>query len=345
MNENEEPTPRQLVHVAQMIREQLQALVQTRTRAVILRVEPLYVAQAQVQALRRQLQLALAHGWDAAADKLARRIARVTSDLPFYAHNVEQAIETRRNIVVPSLRSLLDDLQQLKEEFDGVTCNVKDHVLAVTTDPISLDGVYFGPFEIRLNLMCLADDQPYSAYSIVALDPQPAASNSAVTHPHVSDERLCAGEATTPIGAALSSGRICDFFLIVRGVLTTYNGSSPYVSLENWHGSSCFDCGYTVDGDDCRWCTSCDHDYCDDCVSYCNVCDETTCNGCLENCPVCDEHVCPSCLTRCPDCGELICRTCLEAGECPCQEEEEDNENEQEDPTPAEAGTTADAAA
>ena len=345
MNENEELTQRQLVNVAQKIRQQLQGLVQTRTRAVILRAETLYVAQTQIKSLRRKLQVALARGWNAAADKLARSIALVVRDMPMYVQNVENVVQARRTVIVPSLSCLVADLQQLKEELDGLRYHAGQGILAVTTEPITLEGVYLGPFEIQLFLNGLARDEPYSAYDIVALDPQPANCNTDVTHPHVNDQKLCAGDATTPISAALSTGRICDFFLLVRAVLTTYNGSSPYVSLNDWHGTSCYDCGYTVGGDESRWCTSCDHDYCDDCASYCHVCDETTCNGCLASCPACDEHTCPSCLTRCPDCGDRLCTKCLEEGKCPCHEEDEDHENEQDDTAPVEVGAAADAAA
>ena len=345
MNQNKELTPRKLVHVAQMIRGQLQELVRTRTRAVILRAETLYVAQAEAKTLRRKVQIALARDWDAAADKLTRRIALVARDLPHYAQNVEHVVEARRAVAVPPVRCLLADLRQLKEEMDGLRYHAGQGILAANTEPITLEGTYLGPFEIQLFLNSLARDEPYSTYNIVALDPHPATSNDVVTHPHVSDERLCAGDATTPISTALISGRICDFFLIVRSVLTTYNGSSPYVSLDNWHGTSCYECGYTVAGDDCRWCTSCDHDYCSDCAAYCARCDENTCGGCLEDCPVCDERVCPSCLTRCPNCGDPICKSCLDNLECPCHEEDDDHEDEQENQTPVEAGTAADAAA
>ena len=345
MNENEELTPRRLAHVAQEIREQLQALVRTRTRAVILRTEALDAAQTHLQGLRRKLQVALGRGWGAAAGKLVRRIAPVTRDLPYQTQNIAQAIETLGMVTVPSARCLLEDLQQLKEELDGMTYNPAKGILAVTTEPITLDGVYLGPFEIQLHVNRLARDEPHSVCDVVALDPHPAASNDSVTHPHVNDQGLCAGDATTPIGAALSSGRICDVFLLVRSVLTTYNSGSPYVSLNDWHGTSCHDCGYIAGGDDTRWCTSCEHDYCDDCSSYCHVCDEGTCNECLGNCSACEEPTCPSCLTRCPDCEASICKSCLEAGECPCHEEEDDHENEQENITPAEAGTVADAAA
>jgi len=345
MNENYELTPRRLVHVAQQIREQLQALVRTRTRAVIQRTEPLNVAQANLMSLRRKLRVALARGWNTAADKLVRRIAQVVRDLPFQAQNITLAAETLRTVTVPSVRSLLEDLQQLREELDGMTYDPRSRVLAVTTEAITLEGVYLGPFEVQLHVNRLARDEPYAAYDVVALDPHPAGCNSDVTHPHVSGERLCAGDATTPISAALSSGRVTDFFLLVRSVLTTYNSSSPYVSLNDWSGTSCYECGDTIHSNETRWCSACDHDFCECCASYCRVCDETTCDTCLKACSVCDEPTCPSCLSQCPECDEPICTTCLKAGECPCHEEEECHEDEQEKPTPVATGTAADAAA
>ena len=56
-------------------------------------------------------------------------------------------------------------------------------------------------------------------YRVVALDPHPAGSDESVTHPHVRDEQLCAGDAAAAIRSALAGGRICDFFLLVRSVL------------------------------------------------------------------------------------------------------------------------------
>ncbi len=108
-------------------------------------------------------------------------------------------------ITVPSVRCLLADIEQLRKEMGGLRYHAGQGILAVTIEPVTLEGVYLGPFEIQLFLNSLARDEPYSAYEIVALDPHPAGCNSDVTHPHVSDQRLCAGDAVAPIGAALSS--------------------------------------------------------------------------------------------------------------------------------------------
>jgi hypothetical protein len=45
-------------------------------------------------------------------------------------------------------------------------------------------------------------------FSIIALEPNPAAGRPDVTHPHVIEKRLCAGDAVNPIRTALESGRL-----------------------------------------------------------------------------------------------------------------------------------------
>ena len=332
-------TDRLLVRIAQQIREQLQGAAIKQVSVAGERTGQLTGMLARIEPLRRQLNVACVRGWAAAAREMAEGLARQARDIIYYAESVEKAASPRSD-VVPSLRSLVADLQQLQEEFGEECCSFKDHVLTVTLEPIELEGVYLGPFDIRLDTRQLSREHPAAAYWIVALDPHPAGGNSSVTHPHLSDDRLCAGDAATPIRSALSSGRICDFFLLVRSVLTNYNPDSPYVSLDNWGGSPCWDCGCNVSSDESSWCTTCDRDFCEDCSSYCRHCMETTCLGCSEDCPVCEELTCPSCLVICPHCGQAICKGCLEAGECSCHQDEE-NQNEREQRQPAEAGHTA----
>ena len=127
----------------------------------------------------------------------------------------------------------------------------------------------------------------------------------------------------------MAEGRVCDLFLLVRGVLTTYNASSPFVSLDNWQGEPCSDCGRTVGEDDGRWCSACEREFCDDCATFCHICDDTICLECRDKCPVCGESICPSCMTTCPDCHATICKNCLAEQQCPCQEDKENEDDAQ----------------
>jgi hypothetical protein len=116
-------------------------------------------------------------------------------------------------------------------------------------------------------------------------------------------------------------------------VLTTYNPGSPYVSLDNWQGHPCFECGDTVDEDERYWCSGCDHDLCESCISSCHGCDDSRCRNCLSDCPECEEPTCRECLKHCQTCGASCCRSCLEDGLCPSCQQSQEGEPEHEPDT------------
>lgn len=138
----------------------------------------------------------------------------------------------------------------------------QEHTVSAVTEEIVLEGVDLGRFEIALKWDKLGCSQPYA---VIALDPNPAASSSDTTHPHVQDGSLCEGDGRMPIRQALRQGRLLDFFIMVRQVLETYNAASAYVSLDQWHGIDCHDCGRLVAGDDRYTCERCEVDVCGDC--------------------------------------------------------------------------------
>lgn len=319
-------TPQRLQKLADRIHGQLTGLRVSRYGRIVRRTNELLEVLGTFQRRSELLTACICRGWMKGAVSLADRISLGLRDLPYRSSRLEQAIDAAKR-PVPTVRQIFDDLRQTLCEFGGLRYSSEDDELVVTTEPIELQYTYLGPFEIRLHIAGLADMR-YSGtvYRIVALDPRPAAGNQSVTHPHVSDQRLCEGEAGAAISSALQTGRICDFFQLIRAVLTTYNPSSPYVPLESWEGRSCGDCGYMVGEDDLCFCTSCEGDYCPECISYCRRCDERTCLVCLSRCDVCEDHVCPSCMTTCPECGEQLCVNCRDELLCPCLEERNDHD-------------------
>ena len=308
---NMELTQRKLLRLAEKIHQQLQLLQGSRYGELIRRTHDMIENLGQLRRTNDLLAICLSRNWNAAAGQMTDRIVQNLRDLPYHVGELEQMAESSK-MKLPPIRDILADLQQTQEEFDQFKYVEDGELLVVTTEPIELEGWHLGEFEIQLHIASLAEMKRHSSiYRIVALDPHPAACNESVTHPHVSDEHLCEGDASAAIQAALTNGRICDFFQLVMAVLTNYNPNSPYVALADWEGRPCYDCGYTMSADDTHWCASCENDFCDDCTSYCRRCDETTCRGCLEECSVCGDLVCSSCKTTCPDCGRLICRNCL----------------------------------
>lgn len=261
--------------------------------------------------------MAESRGWQLAADRVDREYART---LKLLSESVYQSLDTLAKNAEPacrcSLPEIIGDLAALDTDFESVELGVKNGTVSVTTEPIELEGVLLGPFKIELSLRYLGQSH---AYRVIATEPQSAATCDSTTHPHVQSETLCEGEGYQAIKHALADGRIHDFFVIVRQILQTYNANSAYISINDWFGVQCSDCGGTVDeddscacarcggqtGNDCsRACDGCDESFCDDCTSICEGCRSYYCNGCLESCDRCDHSFCKHCLTenQCDDC-------------------------------------------
>lgn len=276
--------------------------------------------------LVRQIDRAGRHGWHGAAGRLRRELAGRLDLFRSGLKGVLQRLQSPQNR--PSFASVQDiyrDILALHDEFDDVSWDLRVETLSVTTPDIVLEGIFLGPFEIRLDFSQLTGPE---AYRVVALDAHPAASDESVTHPHVQSEQPCEGEARAPIRLALQEGRIADFFLIVLNLLNTYNSASPFVSLEKWEGLVCPDCGANVSEENRISCENCGSEVCDDCYLACPSCSRLYCSQCVETCSGCDESACKYCMKPCSKCGERLCPNCLsEKGICEtCHEQDQEED-------------------
>ena len=325
--------------LANLIRDRLVA--QQQKRLIGLGEDGSYIDSAMQQylAICRKVAKATARNWISAADYYFNEAHQTLGDLrgEIDARLKQQSNQERP--AVASLGNIVADLDQIESEFHSWEFDPKEQDLSVQTEPIELKGVELGEFQITLHLKTLNRPDPVNSYSIIALDANPATGRDGVVHPHVSDKRLCPGDATIPIRSSLESGLICDFFLLVRSVLQTYNAQSAYVQLERWDGTSCSDCGDTMSHDEGSYCEFCDNNVCDSCCSYCRKCEMNACLGCLETCPECDEQTCPHCMKRCSECDEKCCGDCLIKGLCPSCHEKKENNHEPDDHETASAGT------
>jgi hypothetical protein len=201
-----------------------------------------------------------------------------------------------------------------------VQIDLKMGTVTAQTEPIELEGLWLGPFDIRLGWERLG---VRPAYEVIATDPQYPARDDSVTHPHVQSRQLCEGEATLPIKAALTEGRLFDFFLLVRQTLQTYNSSSPYVRISEWGGTCCKDCGWSMDAESASTCGRCDEHVCDECTRWCRACDRYACNSCTDQCAECENTFCSECLTLDTNTRRLLCESCLDQG---TSDEDEDQQ-------------------
>jgi hypothetical protein len=261
--------------------------------------------------------------------RLESELACVASDCRFRLESMSRQPRKRKKL--PSMREVVGELQALQTEFEKWSFDPEEQSLSIETEPIELEGVPLGPFQVRLDLNKLASIDSNPVYKVIALDPSPPACNENVTHPHVRDNLLCEGDASSSIDAALLDGRLCDFFLLVASVLRTYNPSSPYVKLENWEGVPCYDCGCVVDGDHRVQCQGCENDFCDDCVSSCVQCGFTACHSCLGVCDLCGSEICDGCREKCSKCEETYCASCVKDSVCVTCKEKDNEKAEMEE--------------
>ena len=284
----------------------------------------------ELAAESRKMGISVTRGWFSAADRCCSRMSRLLTDMSYSISPLKQFTEGHLKRT-PTLSLLVAELTQVEDEFGSVDFDKGEDAISVVTDPIALDDVPLGPFKIQLGLNKLGDLYKARPYHVIALNPNPSSRDEGVTHPHVSGERLCEGDGAAAITASLEQGRLSDFFTMIRSILNTYNPDSPYVTLNDWDGEPCYDCGYTMSSEDSYFCSFCEHDYCDQCSSYCRICEETACLGCSGQCPHCEQLVCRNCITKCTSCEEPCCESCIEEGLCPDCREEMENDNEEQE--------------
>lgn len=249
-------------------------------------------------------------GWTLVGPPLQARVLAILAEIEKAAHDAWLFLRQSAP-PVPSLAFLVAELRQVEDEFGELEIDLKERFVCATTEPIELEGIRLGSFAIRFYWQRLGHGSDTQCFDVMALHPNPAATDSRVTHPHVKSDRLCAGEARTTLAKALEEGRLADAFCVIRSVLRTYNADSPHVRLAEWGGLECHDCGSSVDEDDRTYCEACDHDYCADCSGNCAVCGTTRCTGCLTPCAFCKDACCGRCLHPAAHSGRECCRDCL----------------------------------
>jgi hypothetical protein len=168
-----------------------------------------------------QTAKAKAHGWINAARRTQQRLGPALQTLLDRLTALRQAAhEPHTHKYRPGLADIYRDLFALQDEFVDVQYDRRRDQLSVTTEEIVFDALNLGPFEIVLECSRLGRVSPYQ---VIALDANPAGTDSRTTHPHVQDDVLCAGDGHAAIERSLDQGQIYDFFLLVRQVFDTYN--------------------------------------------------------------------------------------------------------------------------
>lgn len=281
----------------------------------------------------RMLKTAIQRNWLAAAAKIKIRIVR---DLDYFSWQLQKVRNLFPDNVGQPVRysDIYAELCQLKREYGSYKYCPRQNTLSVITDPVILEDINLGSFEIRLNIGDLAHLDRDSPYEVIALEPNPAGSDSSITHPHVSSDTLCEGDGYIAIRQGLIQGRLNDFYALVIAILNTYNPDSPYIPLSEWDNECrCYDCGYSIGGEDIYYCESCQRDFCMQCSTYCRQCEVIVCGDCARECPACNQLFCKQCTAACTECNRIFCQECLnEDGLCEsCEQYRKEKSNEKQE--------------
>jgi hypothetical protein len=221
-----------LLRNAEQISSQLQRL-----RAVPITFELPDGDWVECQSLMRRIDLCTKRNWTHAAAVLKDRLERSLECCSDRLREISRQVSASSRLQLPpTVREIFRDLIALSDEFEDVKVDGSNQTLSVTTEPIMLEEIDLGPFEIRLHWDRIVERRPYE---VLALEPNPAGESSETTHPHVKGEQLCEGDGRVSIDRALRAGRLLDFFQIVSQILHNYNSGSAYVSLSHWNGSPC----------------------------------------------------------------------------------------------------------
>lgn len=265
---------------------------------------------------RQRMLLAQERGWHFSAEEARTDFIGTITLLQRYvdecATKMRQLAEFDPELTV-KLRDVYDDFVALQSDFDDFDWNISEKTLSIVVGPIELEDVLLGEFRVVLHWDQLGGSKPYE---VLALDPNSPNDQSDVTHPHVHANQLCEGEGRAPIRRALEQGRFHDFFQLVTQILETYNESSAYVTLANWSGKVCPDCGDRTSDSDLSYCERCESDICGDCAMSCSQCHSSVCSECRGRCHGCESCTCNGCLTECADCSQLFCEECYRDGYC-----------------------------
>ena len=147
---------------------------------------------------------AVEKGWLIGAEDIRSRVSRNLNDFSYYLQRFKELVNAdETETVLPNYSDIFAELSQIEQEFGGIKFDSNEKTLSITTEPITLEDISFGPFEVKLFIGQMGRLYTDSPFRVIALEPNPAGNDSDVTHPHVSAERLCEGD-----GQLLSERRL-----------------------------------------------------------------------------------------------------------------------------------------
>ncbi len=243
-------------------------------------------------------------------------------------------------------RNLRDSIERLIDDF-GARISMDGRIQLLIRDVVLTNNYIehdFGNYMIEIkpyNVLSyiigrMGGYDHHEIYKIYTNDAEKAMLNgTTISHPHICDNNLCEGEGYTAIRSAIKRGDLLSMFLIIEGIVRSYNEEGAYKRLERWKNYYCSHCDYDFSEDDdggssCDMCNAlvcsecgrpcnCGNYMCNSCTITCAACAVGFCEDCNEDvdrCAYCLDDVCVNCSTHCAHCDKIYCTHHLRVSKC-----------------------------
>ena len=145
-----EVTDKQLFKIADLILSKLKLLRNKRYDEIQKKLYNVIASHEKLRSIREGIFKCLRFKWHRSAEKLVTRAQRILQELPYTLGELERTIKTSE-AELPTLRQVYEELRQVQEEFGRLAYSPEEKTISVFTEPIELEGIFLGDFEIKLN--------------------------------------------------------------------------------------------------------------------------------------------------------------------------------------------------
>jgi len=94
---------------------------------------------------------AIERGWLSSAEQVISRVNRNLNDFSYYLQRFKELVNADET-VLPKLADIYAELIQIEQEFGEIKFDSNEKAISVTTEPIILNNIPLGPFEVKLSI-------------------------------------------------------------------------------------------------------------------------------------------------------------------------------------------------
>lgn len=198
-----------------------------------------------------------------------------------------------RRMSKTTIKSTKQSIDKVFQEYEVILFS--NDCLSVVIKDIVLEEENFGDIIVNINV-----GFPTSSINCMAHRNNNFDTKGQFYHPHI-NENLCLGRGRNMYYISLLFGDVYGAVKIAENTLRTYNASSAYLKLKDWH-------------QEINICENCEQENAT--IISCLYCDSAMCTSCEYICKKCSVNICGNCIMH-EECeGFIYCSECVEYYRC-----------------------------